>query len=60
MLTINLWTLKILPVLANRMCTRFSFFVLKTVREIRAFFLSITKIQLKRVNHKLSGKPTDE
>ena len=39
-----------LHVLVNRMCTRISFFVLKTVREIRPFFLSMTKVQLKRVN----------
>ena len=37
-------------------CTRISFFVSKKVREIRAFFLSTTKIQLKRVNHKLSRR----
>ena len=44
---------------ANRMCTRISFFVSKTVREFRVFFLSITKIQLKRVNHKLSRRTID-
>ena len=48
--TITPWTLKMLQVRANRVCTRISFFVSKAVREIRAFFLSMTKIQLKRVN----------
>ena len=41
------------------MCTRISIFVSKTVREIRAFFLAIAKIQLKRVNHKLSRRTID-
>ena len=43
MRTITRRTLKTLQVLPNRMCTRISFFVSKTVREIRAFFLSTTK-----------------
>ena len=47
---------KMLQVHANQMCTRISFFLSKTVREIRAIFLSMTKIQLKRVNHKLSRR----
>ena len=34
-------------------------FVKKTVREIRAYFLPMTKIQLKRVNHKLSRRTVD-
>ena len=34
-------------------------FVSKTVREIRAFFLPITKIELKRVNHKLGRRTVD-
>ena len=40
---------------------RISFFVSKTVREIRAFFLPMAKIQLKRVNHghKLSRRTVD-
>ena len=49
MRTITPRTLKTLQVLPNGVCTRISFFVSKTVREIRAFFLSATKIQLKRV-----------
>ena len=51
-------TLKMLHVRANRMCTRIAFFVSKTVREMRAFFLSMTKIHLKRImiNHKLSRR----
>ena len=53
MRTITPRTLKVLQVRANQMCMHISFFVSKTVREIRAF-LSITKTQLKRVNHKLS------
>ena len=48
-----------LQVHANQMCTRISFFVLKTVREISAFLLSMTKIQLKRVNHKLRRRKID-
>ena len=47
-------TLKMLQVHSNWMCTGISFFISKTVREIRAIFLSMAKIQLKRVNHKLS------
>ena len=35
------------------------FFVSKTVREIKAFFLPMTKIQLKRVNNKLSQRTVD-
>ena len=58
MRTITTLTLKMLQVRANRMSTRISFFS-KTVREIRAFFLSMTKIQLKRVNHKLSRRTFD-
>ena len=54
MRTITPRILKILQVRANRMCTRISFYVSKKVREIRAFFLFMTKIQLKRVNLKLS------
>ena len=57
MRTITPLTLNMLQVRANRVCTRISFFVSKTAREIRAFFLPMTKIQLKRVNHKL-GRPT--
>ena len=53
------WTLKMLQVSTNRMCARISFFVSKTVRKIRAFFLSMTKIQLKRDNHKLSQRAID-
>ena len=34
---ITLLTLKMLQVRANRVCTRISFFISKTVREIRAF-----------------------
>ena len=59
MRTTTPWTLKTLQVLPNAVCTRISFFVSKTVREIRAFFLSTTKIQLKRVNHKLSRRTID-
>ena len=36
-----------------------SIFVSKTIGEIRAFFLPLTKIQLKRVNHKLSRRTVD-
>ena len=59
MRTITPLTLTVLQVRANRVCTRTSFFVLKTVREIRAYFLPMTKIQLKRVNHKLSRRTVD-
>ena len=59
MRTITPLTLKMLQVRANRVCTRISFFVSKTVRQIRAFFLPMTKIQLKRVNHKLSQRTVD-
>ena len=59
MRTITPRTLKTLQVFPNGVCTRISFFVTKTVREIRAFFLSTTKIQLKRVNHKLSRRTID-
>ena len=52
-------TLKTLQVLPNRMCTRISFFVSKTVRKIRDFFLATTKIQLKRVNHRLRRRTID-
>ena len=52
-------TLKMLQVRANRVCMPISFFVSKTVREIRAFFLPMTKIQLKRVNHKLGQRSVD-
>ena len=48
-----------LQVHANRMCTCISFFVSKTVKEIRAYFLSMIKIQLKRVDHKLSRRTID-
>ena len=48
-----------LQVRANRVCTRISFFVSKTVREIRALFLPMRKIQLKRVNHKLGQRSVD-
>ena len=34
-------------------------FRFETVREIRAYFLPMTKIQLKRVNHKLSRQTVD-
>ena len=37
-------TLKMLQVRANRMCMHISFFVLKTVREISAFFFSMTTV----------------
>ena len=56
MRTITPRILKMLQVCANRMCTRISFFVSKVVSEIRAFFLSMLKIQLKRVNHQLSRR----
>ena len=59
MRTITPPTLKMLQVRANRVCTRTSFFVSKTVREIRAYFLPMTTIQLKRVNHKLSRRTVD-
>ena len=59
MCTITPVTLKMLQVRANRVCTRISFFVSKTVREVRAFFLPMTKIQLKRVNHKLGQRAVD-
>ena len=59
MRTITPLTLKMLQVRANRVCTRISFFVSKTVREIRTFFLPMTKIQLKRVNRKLSRRTVD-
>ena len=59
MRTITPVTLKMLQVRANRVCTHISFFVLKTVREIRAFFLPMTTIQLKRVNHKLGQRSVD-
>ena len=59
MRTISPVTLKMLQVRTNRVCTRISFFVSKTVREIRAFFLPMTKIQLKRVNHKLGQRSVD-
>ena len=52
-------TLKMLQVRANRVCTRISFFVSKTVREIRALFLPMSKIQLKRVNHNLGQRSVD-
>ena len=52
-------TLDMLQLRVNRVCTCSSFFVSKTVREIRAFFLDMTKIQLKRVNHKLSRRTVD-
>ena len=55
-LTLKMLTLKMLQVRANQVCTRISFFVSKTVREIKAFFLPMTKIQLKRVNNKLSQR----
>ena len=48
-----------LQVRTNPMCTRISFFVSKEVREITAFFLFMTNIQLKRVSHKLSRRTTD-
>ena len=57
--TITQLTLKMLQVRGNRVCTRTSLFVSKTVREIRAYFLPMTKIQLKRVNHKLSRWTVD-
>ena len=50
---------EMLQVLANGMCTHISFFVSKTVREIRACFLSVPKIQLKRVNHTLRQRTID-
>ena len=59
MRTITPLTLKMLQVRANRVCTRTSFFVSKTVREIRAYFLPTTNIQLKRANHKLSRRTVD-
>ena len=59
MRTITPLTLKMLQVRANRECTRISFFVSKTVREIKAFCLPMTKLQLKRVNHKLSRRTVD-
>ena len=59
MRTITPLTLKMLQVRANRVCTRILYFVSKTVREIRAFFLPMTKIQLKRVNHKLGQRSVD-
>ena len=34
-------------------------FISKTVREIRAYFLPMNKIQLKRVHHKLSRRTVD-
>ena len=52
-------TLKKVQVGAKRVCTRTSLFVSKTVTEIRAYFLPMTKIQLKRVNHKLSRQTVD-
>ena len=58
MRTITPRTLKTLQVLPNGVCTRISFFVSKTVREIRAFFLCTTKIQLKTSQPK--GQPTDD
>ena len=59
MRTITPVTLKMLQVRTNRVCTRISFFVSKTVREIRAFFLPMTKIQVKRVSHKLGRRMVD-
>ena len=59
MRTITPVTLKMLQVLANRVCTRISLFVSKMVREIRTFFLPMTKIQLKRVHHKLRRRTVD-
>ena len=59
MRTITPLTLKMLQVHANRVCTRISFFVSKTVGGIIAYFLPMTKIQLKRVNHKLSRQMVD-
>ena len=59
MRTITPLTLKMLQVRANRVCTRTTFFVSKTVREIKAYFLPMTKIQMKRVNHKLSRRTVD-
>ena len=50
---------EMLQVRANRVCTRISFCVSKTVREIMAFFLPMTKIQLKQVNHKLGQRSVD-
>ena len=52
-------TLQTLQVLPNQLCTRISFFFSKTVWEIRDYFLATTKIQLKRVNHKLSRRTID-
>ena len=52
-------TPKTLHVRANRMCTHISFFVLNTVREIRAKFLAMTKILLERATHKLSRRTMD-
>ena len=59
MRTITPLTLKTLQVHTNRVCTRTSFFVSKTVREIRAYFPPTTKIQLKLVNHELSRRTVD-
>ena len=59
MRTITPVTLKMLQVRANRVCTRISFFVSKTVREIRAFFLPMTNILLKRVNYNLGRWTVD-
>ena len=55
MRTITPRTLKMLQVRTSRMCTRISFsFRKRSGKSKLFFFLSMTKIQLKRVKHKLS------
>ena len=56
---ITLLTLKMLQVRANRVCTRISFFVSKTVRETRSFFSDHDQNTAERVNHKLSQRTVD-
>ena len=57
--TITPRTLKMLQVRTNQMCTCFSFFVSKNTQGNQSFFLSMPKIQLKRVNHRLSRRTID-
>ena len=54
MRTITPRILKTLQVLPNRMCTRIFIFRFENGPGNQSFFLSTTKIQLKRVNHNLS------
>ena len=59
MRTIALRPLKIMQVRTNRMWTCISFFGSKNGPGNKSFFLSMTKVQVKRVNHKLSRRTID-